>query len=356
MFEIALTDHLEGPADRPSSEIFEEVADLTRLADELGVRYAFFTEHHAHVHHGHLPTPLLFALHLAGQTRQIHLGTAIICANLHHPLDIAEQVAVADLLTQGRIAPGFGSGSTPEELTLFTLPQAGEDQRHAQFKSSLQKIIDAWNPGSAILPHPAPDLPARCWLAVNSLGAARIAGCFNFNVLFSHLRTPEQYNQYRAAYQAAGGRRRIAANRPVYVGEDDKTAWLEAEPALRTLWRRFQQEGKIPADTKEPANPKDLCAHPINFIVGGPHSVAQQLQSLYHQIPYDVANVELRWANLSHQQIRQSLMRLMNEVMPQIRNAHVTAADIPSSPNSGRPQASPTRQTTSPAPSPTPID
>jgi alkanesulfonate monooxygenase SsuD/methylene tetrahydromethanopterin reductase-like flavin-dependent oxidoreductase (luciferase family) len=334
---IGLTDHLEGPVTRPSSEIFEEVADLVRLADDLGVGYAFFTEHHAHVHYGHLPTPLLFALHLANQTKRIHLGTAVICANLHHPLDIAEQVAVADLLTAGRLAPGFGSGSTPEELTLFNLPQSDEDQRHAQFKQSLETILNAWQAGAehrelcdpcaapdsstaqvTILPHPRPDLPERCWLAVNSLGAARIAGHFNLNVLFSHLRTPEQYNQYRAAYHAAGGKRLIAANRPVYVGPDDATAWQEAEPALRTLWRRFQREGKIPAEMAEPRNLQDLCAHPINFMVGGQDTVARQLLDLHQCCAFDVANVEVRWAGLSHQQVRQSLERLMTQVMPMV--------------------------------------
>jgi alkanesulfonate monooxygenase SsuD/methylene tetrahydromethanopterin reductase-like flavin-dependent oxidoreductase (luciferase family) len=342
MFQIALTDHLEGPQDQLSSQIYNEVADLTRLADALGVRYAFFTEHHAHIHQGHLPTPLLFALHLASQTKQIHLGTAVICANLHHPIDIAEQVAVADLLTQGRLAPGFGSGSTPEELTLFNLPQSTERERHTQFKQTLETILTTWHAGAerrelrdqsaapdssnakTILPHPNPDLPSRTFIAVNSLGAAKIAGHFNLNVLFSHLRTPQQYNQYRAAYQAAGGHRQIAANRPVYVGHDDATAWQEAQPALRTLWRRFQQEGKIPPDTKEPTLPTDLCAHPINFIVGGPQSVARQLQALHHQSPYDIANVELRWPNLSHQQVRQSLTRLMQDVMPLIHTSSQT--------------------------------
>ncbi|MDB5321889.1 MAG: flavin-dependent oxidoreductase, F420-dependent methylene-tetrahydromethanopterin reductase [Phycisphaerales bacterium] len=318
MFSIALTDHLEGPQDQPSTQIYEEVADLTHLADHLGVRYAFFTEHHAHIHQGHLPTPLLFALHLASQTKQIHLGTAVICANLHHPLDIAEQVAVADLLAQSRLAPGFGSGSTPEELSLFNLPQSTEQERHTQFKQTLETILNAWHPTSSTLPHPASDLPSRCFIAVNSIGAAKIAGHFNLNVLFSHLRTPAQYNQYRAAYQAAGGRLQIAANRPAYIGKDDQTAWQEAEPALRTLWRRFKQEGKIPADIKEPANPQDLCAHPINFIVGSPHSVARQLRDLHHQSPYDIANLELRWPNLSHDQVRQSLTRLMQQAMPLI--------------------------------------
>src|SRR5271163_3879484 len=144
-FAIGLTDHLEGPRERPSAAIFDEVTDLVRLADELGVQYAWFTEHHAHAHHGHLPTPLLYALHLAGQTRRIRLGTAIICLNLHHPLDVAEQVAVADVLTKGRMAVGFGSGSTPEEFGLFGQAETDEQERHTRFAEALRIIRSAWS-------------------------------------------------------------------------------------------------------------------------------------------------------------------------------------------------------------------
>jgi alkanesulfonate monooxygenase SsuD/methylene tetrahydromethanopterin reductase-like flavin-dependent oxidoreductase (luciferase family) len=333
LFDIGLTDHLEGPRDQPSAVIFDELAALVGLADRLGVRYAWFSEHHDHAHEGHLPTPLLFALHLAGQTRDIRLGTAIICLNLHHPLDVAEQVAVADLLTKGRMAVGFGSGSTPEEFRLFGLAETEDHERHARFEEALRLIRSAWTgivpeagtdgssryysvPPHRPLPVPAGDLAGRSWVAVNSLGSARIAGSFNFNMLFSHLRTPEQYRQYSAAYRAAGGTQLIAANRPVFVGPDDQSAFDRAEPALRTLWRRFQGEGKVPAATPEPTRPEDLCAHPINFIVGGPESVARQLRELHEQTPFDVANVEVRWAGLSPELVHDSLRRLMDEVIP----------------------------------------
>ena len=335
-FAIGLTDHLEGPRERPSAAIFDEVADLVRQADELGVQYAWFTEHHAHAHHGHLPTPLLYALHLAGQTRRIRLGTAIICLNLHHPLDVAEQVAVADVLTKGRMAVGFGSGSTPEEFGLFGQAETGEQERHARFAEALRIIRSAWSeqgiaadgetvgaigsdpspryfpvPPHRPLPVPAPDLARRCWLAANSVGSARIAGSLDFNMLFSHLRTPEQYRQYAAAYREAGGTGLIAANRPVFVGPDDETSFALAEPALRILWRRFRQEGKIPADTPEPARPEDLCGHPINFLVGGPETVRRQLRALHDEVPFDVANVEVRWAGLSHKLVCESLRLLV---------------------------------------------
>lgn len=331
MISIGITDHLEGPRERDSREVFAEVAELVRIADDMGVEHFWFAEHHAHAHCGHLPAPLLLALHLAGRTSRIRLGTAIICLNLHHPLDVAEQVATADLLSGGRLAPGFGSGSTPEEFALFGLDETGESERHERFDEALRIILAAWSgqaganasrffraPARRSLPVPAADLASRSWVAVNSEGAARIAGSLGFNVLFSHLRTPEQYRAYETTYRRAGGRGRIAANRPVYVGPDDATALAEAEPALRLLWRRFRAEGKIPASTEEPASPAELCAHPLNFIVGGPESVARQLLELSRQVAYDVANLEVRWAGLSHEQVRQSLSRLASDVRPML--------------------------------------
>ncbi|GAC1452163.1 MAG: hypothetical protein NVSMB9_37170 [Isosphaeraceae bacterium] len=333
MFTIGLTDHLEGPRDRRSSEIFDEVADLVTLADSLGVRYAWFSEHHAHAHQGHLPAPLLYALHLAGKTERIRLGTAILCLNLHSPLAIAEQVAVADTLTGGRMAVGFGSGSTPEEFGMFGFEVTDDHERHARFEEALRVIRAVWSgewvgpkprfftePPLRPPPIPSADLPGRCWLAVNSLDSARIAGAFGFNMLFSHLRTPEQYRHYRAGYAAAGGKGLVAANRPVFVGPDDARAFALAEPALRALWRRFRSEGKIPEDTPEPTGLEALSAHPINFLVGGPETVARQLRALRAEVPFDVANMEIRWAGLSHEQIRDSLRRLMEDVLPLLKD------------------------------------
>src|SRR5206468_3965988 len=113
-----------------------------------------------------------------------------------------------------------------------------------------------------------------------------------------------------------GGRGLIAANRPVFVGPDDAAALALAEPALQTLWRRFRAEGKIPAEVPEPAAATDLCGHPINFIVGGPAAVARQLRELHAEAPFDVANVEVRWAGLSHDSVKDSLRRLMDDVVP----------------------------------------
>ena len=103
------------------------------------------------------------------------------------------------------------------------------------------------------------------------------------------------------------------------MGTDDATALAEAEPALRVLWRRFRDEGKIAARTVEPGAVAELCGHPINFIVGGAETVARRLGELHGECPFEVANVEVRWAGLSHELVRESLRRLMRDVMPVFR-------------------------------------
>ncbi len=300
---------------------------IVRLADEVGIEYAWFSEHHSHAHHGHLPAPLLLALALASETRSIRLGTAIICLNLHHPLDIAEQVATADLLMNRRLAPGFGSGSSPAEFGMFGLDVTLLEERRERFNESLQMVLAAWCgqveessgpyfPSTAHSPLPVAgaSLHSRSWLAVNSSGTAEIAGRLNFNVLFSHLRTPEQYCEYTSIYHSAGGSGVIATNRPVYVGETEDAAWAQAEPALRTLWRRFRLEGKIPDGTPEPDDPKVLARHPINFVVGDAESVARQLADLHRTAPYSLMNAEVNWPGLSQNAIHNCVRRLGGEV------------------------------------------
>ncbi len=331
--QLALTYHVEAPRETRSEEAYAEVIRQVELADRLGFEYAWFSEHHAHAHYGHLPAPLLLALHLAGRTHRIRLGTAIICLNLHYPFAIAEQVAVADVLTGGRMSVGFGSGSTPEEFALFGLPVTDPEQRHERFEEALSIILQTWSgrvdlpsavhfpiPAHSPLPIPPSDLHARSWVAVNSTASARIAGKLQFNMMFSHLRTPEQYREYRQVYAEAGGEGLVAANRPVYIGENDAAACREAEPALRTLWRRFHSEGKIPADTREPECVEQLCDHPINFLLGGPETVAAQIEALHREVPFEILNLEPQWAGLDSELVEGSLERLTQEVRPLIRD------------------------------------
>jgi alkanesulfonate monooxygenase SsuD/methylene tetrahydromethanopterin reductase-like flavin-dependent oxidoreductase (luciferase family) len=358
--QFALTYHIEGPRERLSAEIYDEIAAQVILADRLGFDIAWFSEHHAHIHLGHAPFPLLLALHLAGRTERIHLGTAVICLNLHNPLQMAEQIAMADVLTGGRISPGFGSGSTPSEYALFGIDPGDAARRHARFAAALDLLVAAWSgavpawsddwyqiPAHAPLPVPAPDLVRRVWIAANSTEAAAICGAKGFSLMLSRERSVEQYQTLIAAYVAAltarqsnkdaqsGAPRpetqvlsclscasllncRVSVSRSMYVGHDDATAEDEAGPALWELWRRMKRERKAPADAPDPTDFATL-ARRTNFIAGGPDTCRKALEALYTAAPFTNFNLQPRWEGMSQPVIIEGLRRFAGEVMPALR-------------------------------------
>ncbi len=97
-----------------------------------------------HENEGGLPSPLVFLAHAAAHTQRIRLGTAIITLPMENPLRVAEDAAVLDLLAEGRLEVGFGSGGTPTSFLPFGLAC---EQRGAVFADHLH-LIEA--PGAAI--------------------------------------------------------------------------------------------------------------------------------------------------------------------------------------------------------------
>ncbi|MEP6754733.1 MAG: LLM class flavin-dependent oxidoreductase [Chthonomonadales bacterium] len=309
---IGITEHVEGPAETPSADLYAEIERQVVLADRSGIDFYWFSEHHRNAHFGHLPSPLLYAVHLLARTKNIQLGTAIICLNLHNPVAVSQEILVADALSNGRLAAGFGSGSTPEEFQLFKREVTSDLDRHRVYEEAL-KEIRAQITHEMTLPRPNVDLWSRCWSAVNSDASACIGGRMGLNMLFSHLRTPEQNRQYSTLYRENGGSGHIALNRPIFLAESSVVAWREAEPVLRLLFRRFQSEGKIGADVEEPDNPVDLCQHPINFIVGTPTEAVDQLRKVQDTVPFDVLNAEVRWGGMSPEQVERTITLLAGD-------------------------------------------
>ncbi|WP_258115990.1 LLM class flavin-dependent oxidoreductase [Klebsiella quasipneumoniae] len=114
-------------------------AEQIRHAERVGFDSAWIAQHHFHEQEGGLPSPLVFLAHVAAQTDRIRLGTAIITLPMENPLRVAEDAAVLDLLTDGRLEVGFGSGGTPTSFLPFGLTS---EQRGAVFAAT----DTAWAP------------------------------------------------------------------------------------------------------------------------------------------------------------------------------------------------------------------
>jgi alkanesulfonate monooxygenase SsuD/methylene tetrahydromethanopterin reductase-like flavin-dependent oxidoreductase (luciferase family) len=116
-------DHLlEGQ--RVGSTHHRAIADelqLIRAADRLGFDSCWMREHHF-TDYGFLPNTMTMAAHAAALTERIRLGTAVITLPLHHPIRVAEEVALVDVLSGGRVDVGIGRGYQSVEFDAFGIP------------------------------------------------------------------------------------------------------------------------------------------------------------------------------------------------------------------------------------------
>jgi alkanesulfonate monooxygenase SsuD/methylene tetrahydromethanopterin reductase-like flavin-dependent oxidoreductase (luciferase family) len=123
-------DHLlEGQrVGRTHHDAIEEEVALIRHADRLGFDGCWLREHHF-TDYGFLPNTMTMAAYVAAQTSRIRIGTAVITLPLHHPVRVAEEVALVDVLSRGRVDVGLGRGYQSVEFDAFEVPMAASRNR-----------------------------------------------------------------------------------------------------------------------------------------------------------------------------------------------------------------------------------
>src|SRR6476620_9940505 len=119
---------LQSPSGRPSQEIYERALEQAQAAETLGFRNVWLGEHHFSTY-GYLSRPLQLATYIAAKTTRIRVGTAVIVVPLHHPLLIAEEIAMLDVLSHGRADIGLGRGYQRYEFERFGQQLDADGQR-----------------------------------------------------------------------------------------------------------------------------------------------------------------------------------------------------------------------------------
>jgi len=100
------------------AELYAAALELASFADERGFDSISLSEHHG-VDDGFLPSPLLVAAAMASRTQRIQLGISALLAPLYDPVKLAEDLAVLDLLSRGRVSVTLGMGYRREEYAMF---------------------------------------------------------------------------------------------------------------------------------------------------------------------------------------------------------------------------------------------
>jgi alkanesulfonate monooxygenase SsuD/methylene tetrahydromethanopterin reductase-like flavin-dependent oxidoreductase (luciferase family) len=104
------------PVDGSTREVYETMLSELELADQLGFYGAFFGEHHSTPNYAIIPNPLIFAAVAAQRTRRLRLGPACIVLPQHNPVRVAEDIAMVDALTRGRLEVSLCRGHHPFEF------------------------------------------------------------------------------------------------------------------------------------------------------------------------------------------------------------------------------------------------
>ena len=227
------------------TEIYRNVTDLFIRADTLGLDAGWVAQHHFG-HHGGLPSPFVFFASVAGQTRHIGLGTAVVTLALENTVRVAEDAAVLETLHPGRLQFGVGTGFATDPV-LAAFGKGGQDKR-ALYDESIVRIREVFagdtvNSANDVLYPDAAALNTRIWEAPGSPPRVIEAAKRGSGLLLSRIAigisdrpTDDVQRELVDVYYNAlpeGVEPRIALSRTVYPSSDPKAAYATLAEGLQ---------------------------------------------------------------------------------------------------------------------------
>lgn len=341
-------------------EVLAQMVRLAVQADRLGLDSFWLGEHHFS-RHGILADTMVMASHIAARTERIRIGTAVIVLPLHHPVRVAEQVAIVDHLSGGRIDLGVGIGYQQRE---FAGLGVDIDEARARFIESLDVLVRAWTeeplvyegdhvriaeedaisvyPKPLQQPHPpiyqavsttpaSIDLAASRGLPVIVGGPTDVLG-----------RAPEVIAHWRERMLAHGrdpGGHDLPCLQNVFVAESDEAARAALERVdaswslrvLRQVGSPIGRDGKVPEGyehwvqrwQQSQLAGGEAARTDVPQLFGSPDTVAGQVQALHDQ---GVEHIFGRFTipGVPFEQVRRSLELFATEVVPRFRDDQPT--------------------------------
>src|SRR5213595_1793123 len=144
------------------ASVFEKTEALARVMDDLGYDALWFAEHHFQ-YEGYecIPNLLMFSVHLAHMTRHLRFGCGFNITPMWHPLRLAEDFAMADILTNGRVIFGVGRGYHTREVETFGSPLLDQNANREMFEEGVEVLFKAFEGKPFFAPGQVLQDPAR---------------------------------------------------------------------------------------------------------------------------------------------------------------------------------------------------
>ena len=341
--KFSLFVHMERvSADEPQQRLYQEMLELCQIADENGMHAIWTGEHHG-MDFTIAPNPFLNLVDLARRTKNVRLGTGNVVAPFWHPIKLAGEAAMADLIMDGRLDLGIARGAYSFEYERMS-PGLDAWTAGQKMRELIPAIKGLWAgdyahngehwqfPKTTSAPKPVQQPFPPIWVAArdpNSHDFAVANGC-NVQVTPLHMGDEEvvslmeRFNAACAAHPEMP-RPKIMVLRHTYVADSEADADLGAEE-LNLFYNYFGawflNKRPISQGLIETLTPEEVASHPFysaaamrkNNIVGQPAEVIARIKS-YQDLGYDEFSLWID-SGMSFARKKASLTRFVQDVMP----------------------------------------
>jgi alkanesulfonate monooxygenase SsuD/methylene tetrahydromethanopterin reductase-like flavin-dependent oxidoreductase (luciferase family) len=291
--------------------------------DEGGYDAVWLAEHHFSTY-SVCPSVHIMGTHVAAKTKNLRIGTAVSLAAMYHPLRLAEEVALLDMLSGGRVNWGAGRGFDQREFRSFGVPIEESAER---FLEAVDVVLAAWQgplefhgkfwnfADVEVLPRPLQQPRPPVWLAATSPESIRNAAQRGHDILMDPHSSHGEIARKRRIYADALAEfgfptegRTIPIGRLLAIAPTDAEAARVAEQGADWTLASYVK-GPPPGGETRFATPKEHYMDDV-IIHGSPAKVVDKLLALKEEMPLDY----LLCSPLSHE----TFMLFTNEVLPKL--------------------------------------
>ncbi|MGH7934671.1 MAG: LLM class flavin-dependent oxidoreductase [Candidatus Binataceae bacterium] len=319
---------------RSFAELYRASFHQAERADELGFDSLWLTEHHF-TDDGYLPAMMPMAAALAARTRHLTIGTFVLLAPFHHPLKLAEDAAVTDVIANGRLRLGLGLGYRQEEFDGFAIPK---NERLGRTLETVEIMRRAWTGerfdfdgkyfhlrGIRVLPRPASEPhPELLWGAGMPKAIQRAA---RFDMGFACVGGRREMAIYLDALRAAGkdpARYSIIATRVVHIADNEEQAWREAGPGLMYQAELYAKwiaagYGRDPAKTMIRPDPERLKR---TAVLGSVEAVRKKIERILDEAPMTELIFDSLLPGIDPAKAKRTLELFAREILPEIKRGN----------------------------------
>jgi len=333
--------------DRRLAEFFEQA----RLADELGFRGFWIAEIHCQPRFSLLSAPYVVLGAVAQQTSKLRLGVAVNTLPVHHPVHLAEQAAMLDLVSNGRM--DFAAGGGHPHSRAYECFGADHKITHEIMAEGLAIIRKAWTeetlafdgqyfkiPEVIVNPKPVQNPPPPFYMATSSLEGVEWGARLGVNLLLPiHTRTAEQVEEFARAYWsglATHGydvkERELGLLVPLHLAASKEAAEARSEEGILSYFNTIaamrenytewltRRGAPLPARLRTAAGAlqpfSTICQR--HAVVGNSRHAVATLENLASKTG---ARHLLLWMNIGtvpHRAVIESMRQFAAEVMPEL--------------------------------------